>query len=124
MKHRPRVYIAGPMNPKHGGGAIEYLRNCNRMIEAARALIKAGFAPFCPAVDMFYFIGGMDDETPTAEEIKSYSMAWLPGCDAILMMPGSENSAGANAELDAAVRLGIPHFKNIDALYKHFSTEE
>jgi hypothetical protein len=33
------------MNPRNGGGAIEYLRNCNRMIEAARALIKAGFAP-------------------------------------------------------------------------------
>lgn len=52
----PRIYIAGPMNPKHGGGAIEYLRNCHRMIEAARDLIKNGLAPFCPAVDMAYFI--------------------------------------------------------------------
>ena len=33
--NRPRIYIAGPLNPHKGGGAIEYLRNCSRMIEAA-----------------------------------------------------------------------------------------
>jgi hypothetical protein len=113
MTRRPRVYIAGPMNPKHGGGAIEYLRNCHRMIELARELIKNGFAPFCPAVDMAYFLGGMDDETPTAEEIKSYSMAWIPVCEAVITTIGWTHSGGALAELDEAARLGIPHFKNI-----------
>jgi hypothetical protein len=122
MTRRPRVYIAGPMNPKHGGGAIEYLRNCHRMIEAARELIKNGFAPFCPAVDMAYFLGGMDDETPTAEEIKSYSMAWIPVCEAMLLMPGWKDSAGTLAEIAEAERLGsIPRFTSIDALYRHFN---
>ena len=34
--HPPRIYIAGPMNPRNGGGAIEYLANCRhmRIIEA------------------------------------------------------------------------------------------
>lgn len=118
--HRPRVYIAGPLNPHNGGGAIEYLRNCSRMIEAARHLIKSGYAPFCPAVDAAYFIGGMDDETPTPEEIKSYSLAWLPACEAVITTIGYSHSVGALAELEEAVRLGIPHFKDVGALYKHF----
>jgi hypothetical protein len=117
---RPRIYIAGPLNPKGGGGAIEYLRNCDRMITLARELIKGGFAPFCPAVDMLYFIGGMDDETPTPEEIKEYSLAWLPTCEAIITTIGWIHSVGALAELDEAVRLGIPHFRDIAALYRHF----
>ena len=115
--NRPRVYIAGPLNPHNGGGAIEYLRNCSRMIEAARHLIKSGYAPFCPAVDAAYFIGGMDDETPTAEEIKSYSASWVGACAAILLMPGWEKSAGTLAEIEIAERLGIPVFKRMEMLY-------
>ena len=117
IKKRIRVYIAGPMNPRNGGGAIEYLRNCNRMIEAARILIKNGYAPFCPAVDAAYFLGGMDDETPTAEEIKSYSASWVGACAAILLMPGWEKSAGTLAEIEIAERLGIPVFKRMEMLY-------
>lgn len=116
--NRPRIYIAGPLNPHKGGGAIEYLRNCNRMIEAARILIKNGYAPFCPAVDAAYFIGGMDDETPTAEEIKSYSASWIRGCDAMLLMPGWAESGGTLAEIEIAERLNIPVFKSVVALLR------
>lgn len=111
--YRPRVYIAGPLNPHNGGGAIEYLRNCHRMIEAARYLIKNGCAPFCPAVDAAYFLGGMDDETPTAEEIKSYSASWIRGCDAMLVMPGWKQSKGTLAEIDIAHDLKIGAFENM-----------
>lgn len=116
--NRPRIYIAGPLNPHTGGGAIEYLRNCNRMIEAARDLIKAGCAPFCPAVDMLYFIGGMDDETPTAEEIKSYSASWIGACAAVLLMPGWSKSGGTLAEIEIAKSLNVPVFKNAGTMYK------
>jgi hypothetical protein len=115
--NRPRVYIAGPLNPHNGGGTIEYLRNCNRMIEATRTLIKCGYAPFCPAVDAAYFIGGMDDETPTAEEIKSYSASWVGACEAVLLMPGWEKSGGAKAEIEIAKRLNVPVFKSMNKLF-------
>jgi len=115
--NRPRVYIAGPLNPHNGGGAIEYLRNCHRMIEAARYLIKNGCAPFCPAVDAAYFLGGMDDETPTAEEIKSYSASWIRGCDAMLVMPGWKRSKGTLAEIEIARGLNIPVFKSMNKLF-------
>lgn len=105
-----RVYIAGPMNPRHGGGAIEYLRNCSRMIDAARDLIKAGFAPFCPAVDMAYFLGGPDDAAPTAAEIKAYSLAWMDACDCVLLMPGWRSSKGTLVEIQEAKRIGLPIF--------------
>ena len=117
---RPRIYIAGPMNPRNGGGAIEYLANCRRMIAVAVELIKKGFAPFCPAVDMLYFLNGEWAEPITGDEIKAYSMAWLDGCAAILMLPGNEHSAGASAELFEAIRLGIPNFNSIDRLISFF----
>lgn len=117
----PRIYIAGPMNPKHGGGAIEYLQNCNRMIEAARILIKSGFAPFCPAVDILYFIGGTDDEVPTQDEIKSYSLAWLPACEALFLMPGWKDSSGTLSEIAESDRIGpLPIFTDIPSLCRYF----
>ena len=120
MDLRPRIYVAGPMNAHNGGGAIEYLGNCRRMIAASVELIKKGYAPFCPAVDMLYFLNGEWAEPITGEEIKAYSLAFLPVCEAILMLPGSENSAGASAELMEAIRLGIPNFNNIDRLIAFF----
>jgi len=115
-----RIYIAGPMNPRNGGGAIEYLNNCNRMISVARQLIKLGFAPFCPAVDMLYFLNGESEEEITSSEIKSYSMAWIPACGAMLMMPGWRKSPGARAEFEFAFPLNMPVFFSIDSLAEHF----
>jgi hypothetical protein len=116
-----RVYIAGPLTPTAGGGPVEYLRNCSRMIDAARRLIKAGHAPFCPAVDMAYFLGASDADVPTtAEEIKAYSMAWLPACEAVLLMSGWQESAGTAAEIDEARDLQIPVFVDMGRIIKWF----
>jgi hypothetical protein len=121
MIKRQRIYIAGPMNPRNGGGAIEYLNNCNRMIDAARKLIKLGFAPFCPAVDMLYYLGGPIDESPTPDEIKAYSLDWLPACEAMLLMPGWQESSGVLAEIDASDKLGpLPIFTEIEKLAAYF----
>jgi len=38
--NRPRIYIAGPMNPRNGGGAIEYLANCRRMMPSPSSSLK------------------------------------------------------------------------------------
>lgn len=121
MDRRPLIYVAGPMNPRNGGGAVEYLGNCRRMIAASVELIKKNFAPFCPAVDMLYFLNGEWAEPITGEEIKAYSMAFLPVCQAILMMPGSEHSAGAQAEAEVAHVLNIPTFNSIESLAVFFS---
>jgi len=120
MDRRPRVFISGPMSPTKTGSPIEYLANCRRMIAAAVELIKKGFAPFCPAVDMLYFLNGEWADPITGEEIKAYSLAWLPVCEAILLMPGWKDSAGARKELALAVRLGIPKFNSIDGLLYYF----
>lgn len=111
-----RIYIAGPLTP-HDGGAIEYLQNCRRMFEAAIWLIKHGFIPFCPALDMHYFLSApSDEEMPTGEEIKSYSLEWLKVCDAALLMPGWEKSGGAKKEIRIARKNDIPVFEKAEDL--------
>ena len=112
------------MNPRKGGGVIEYLNNCNRMIDAARKLIKLGFAPFCPAVDILYYLGGLIEASPSSDEIKAYSMAWVPACDAMLMMPGWRDSAGAQAEFDFAAPLGMSVYFSIETLIKDFKIKD
>jgi hypothetical protein len=49
-------------------------------------------------------------------------MAWIPVCEAMLLMPGWKDSAGTLAEIAEAERLGsIPRFTSIDSLYRHFN---
>lgn len=122
--NRPRVFISGPMTPTGTGSPIEYLANCRRMIDAARYLIKNGCAPFCPAVDAAFFLGGTDDETPTAEEIKSYSASWVGACAAVLLMPGWEKSGGALAEIEIAQGLNIPVFKSMNKLFAALGADD
>jgi hypothetical protein len=122
MEHtRHRIYIAGPMNPRNSGGAIEYLHNCNNMIDVARELIKMGFAPFCQAVDMLYFLNGSPDESPSSQEIKDVSIEWLKQCEAMLLMPGWRESPGTLAEIDVSSKLGpMPIFTEIEKLVAYF----
>ena len=95
------------------------------MIEIARILIKKGFAPFCPAVDMLYFLGGADEEAITSDEIKSYSLAWLPTCAVLFLMPGWRESAGTLSEIEEADRIGpLPIFTDIPSLCKYFEGQE
>jgi hypothetical protein len=91
------------------------------MIDASRKLIKLGFAPFCPAVDMLYYLGGPIDGSPSPDEIKAYSLAWLPACEALLLMPGWRDSSGTLAEIDASSTIGpLPIFTEIEKLVAYF----
>ena len=95
-----RIYIAGSLTPKGNrddcqNAAIEYLLNCRDMIAAGVSLMKKGWAPFCPAQDMLYFLYLRPGESIGESAIKDMSLAWLDASDAILLLPGWKKSRGS-----------------------------
>jgi|Deesub1362A_J573_1020465.scaffolds.fasta_scaffold00107_61 hypothetical protein len=118
-----RVYIAGPLGPtglKSQYPAIDFLYNASDMIRISLEVFFAGFVPFCPALDMLFFLLLRRDlgEQITDPMIKRYSIDWLEVCDAMLLCPGWEKSRGALAEIEFAKERGIPIFEDLVDLKK------
>lgn len=113
-----RVYCAGPLSPtgdKSANLAINYEYNRHVMIELAVAVLKAGYSPFCPALDAPYFlVGGMDNRI-TEAQIKRSSMDFLEVCDCVVLCPGWRKSPGTLKEIERADELGIPVFSSLRA---------
>lgn len=111
-----KVYVAGAMS----GNELEYLRNLRKGIRLSVEVLQAGYIPFSPFIDYPFFLALREDEEITGEQIKNYSMEWLKVCDAILLVPGWENSKGTKAEIEKAIELNIPIFTSLEELRKNF----
>jgi hypothetical protein len=53
-----------------------------------------------------------------------YSFAWLEASDAVLLVPGWENSKGTIAEIARAKVLNIPVFETLESVIIYFSGHE
>jgi len=99
-----RVYIAGPYTQG------DQAQNVRRAIDAAEAVMQAGFAPYVPHMSHFHhMIHAHFYETWLAIVI-----AFLRVCDALLRLPGL--SPGADREVALARKLGIPVFYSVSEL--------
>jgi len=107
---RHRIYISGPLTSS--GNVLD---NLARAVDAARALIDAGFAPFCPHLTYHVDPGS---EYPHATWIE-IELPWVAVADALLRLPGE--SVGADLEVARAEELGIPVFATISDLAGHFT---
>jgi len=92
------IYVAGP-----------YRGNVDKNVQAARdcaiALWGAGHAVICPHANTYR----MDEGTGiTSDDLIKGDLNMLARCDAIMMLPGWEDSEGATIELKHADALGIP----------------
>lgn len=96
-----RIYIAGPLN----AGAVEYLRNVSRMIQVGISVRRVGYAVFVPALDLLM---GIVDGAFSYNDYAENNLAWLEVSDAVLVLPGYEESKGTLAEIKRASELGIP----------------
>ena len=110
---RPRIYISGPLTSS--GNVVE---NLDRAMAAARSLIDAGFAPFCPHLTYHVDPGG---EYPHATWM-AIELPWVSVADAVLRLPGE--SLGADLEVGEAEMFGIPAFTTIADLTDHFAVAE
>ena len=106
---RPRIYISGPLTSS--GNVTE---NIDRAMAAARALIDAGFAPFCPHLTYHVDPG---EAIPHATWM-AIELPWVSVADAVLRLPGE--SLGADIEVARAEEAGIPVFTSITDLVGHF----
>lgn len=108
------VYIAGPytsLTRNRGLGADAYHdieRNIAKAREAAAWLANHGIGFFCPHLNSDHF----EVITPDVPADYWYEMdlQFLKACDAILLLPGWEDSKGSCAERDLAVERGMRLF--------------
>lgn len=102
------VYVAGPFRGPSHWAIAENIRAAERM---ALEVWRLGAAAICPHLNTAHFQGELPDQV------------WLEGdlaivrrCDALLLTPEWERSAGARAEKEFAEHLGLPVFQNSEAL--------
>lgn len=81
-------------------------------------LMLKGFAPFCPWLDHQFQFMLQGDEKLVVEDYYEYSLAWLEVSQAMLVLPGFENSKGTAKEIERAKELFIPVFYHVEDLIK------
>ena len=106
------VYIAGPYRAKD---AWQREQNIRRAEEAAFLVAEAGMVPLCPHTMTRYFDGTITDDYWLAA-----TMALLERCDAVLLLPGWEQSVGSRAEVRRARESRIALFLALDELKAWF----
>lgn len=99
-----RVYIAGPYTK--GDVAV----NVRNAMEAGTRVIEAGHSPFIP--HLYHFVHMQQPQVYTVWT--NLDLAWVEACHALYRLPGE--SAGADDEVDYALKLGIPVFKYMSEL--------
>jgi len=107
-----RIYIAGPYSANN---VMDVLRNIRNGIDISRQVFTMGYAPFCPWLDYHFVLMDLTDSL-TLDDFYRYSMDWLEVSDALLVLPGYENSNGTLAEIKKAQELKIPIFYDIKDL--------
>jgi hypothetical protein len=107
----PVVYIAGPYRAATPAG-IEL------NIQAARALglqaVRRGWAPIIPHCN-FGLLDLVDPNIGDAFWLAA-TMEHMRRADAVLLVPGWQNSSGTQAEVREAERLNIPVYHSLEKL--------
>lgn len=94
------VYLAGPYR---GANPAETERNIRTAQRYAMALTEAGIAVYSPHLNTAHFDGLQPDEW-----FFKHGLEMLRRCDALVVMPGFENSSGTLREVMEAQKLQIP----------------
>lgn len=116
-----RVFVAGLYSKTNESNVLlGCMENIRVGISICQYLIRCGYAPFCPWLDFMYFL--ISPNRITEDQIKKYSLAFLPVCEAVLVLSNRPDS-GVNAEIKRAEDLGIPVFHSMQGLNKYFRGE-
>lgn len=103
------IYTAGPFRPTEAGNMYETHQNIERAKLAALQIWRAGHVALCPHANTgLEFQGAAPDDVWLAGDL-----VLLERCDAILMLPGWEDSSGAKLEKAYAVDKGLSVFYTV-----------
>ena len=103
------VYVAGPL---FGPNDWEIRRNIHRAAALGYEVAKLGAYPRIPHTNTgSVFIGTLTPEFWYAGTLEA-----LRRCDAVILVNGWEESKGARAEVEEAVRRNISVFTRVDEL--------
>ena len=103
---RPTLYIAGPYSAGHGRTVADNIAVARRYAVAAA---RAGWMPFTPHLNTAGFeidCPGISHEEWLAGDLRILKKL-APGCDAMLVLPNWEQSAGTNLEVGWAKHIGL-----------------
>lgn len=117
MEKKFKVYVAGKLNDM----AVDYIKNCYKMIKVAKVARDAGFSVYVPCID---FLEGLVDGSFGYADYFENSQPWLEVADAILLVPGWETSTGTAKELALAHSLDIPVFYDVESMKGYFNGKE
>jgi hypothetical protein len=104
--------------------------NVRAGVAAANALILAGFVAYCPMIDFQFFLSLYPGEEISEKVIRECAVSFVEHwAEAVLVLPGWEESKGVRGEVTAAIKCQIPvfydemgitkHFEAYDLIYKH-----
>lgn len=104
------IYLAGPYST---GSILEIADHICQGRDMAIELMERGYAPYCPWLDWELAVR---KHRLTVEHFKQCGLTILAKCDAMLLLPGWEDSRGTREEIAFARMLNIPVFTTIDAI--------
>jgi hypothetical protein len=111
-----KIYVAGPISDVKTSNVY---RNLREGVKVSARLLKLGFIPFCPFLDMpFNYFEDLNDD-----EIYNYGLAWIEDCDALLCFDkGWQRSIGTRLEIMRAIDLQVPVFFDIETMQAFFDS--
>lgn len=118
------IYIAGRYTGRtHDAESyFEIQHNIAAAAETARKLARLGYGFFCPHQHSAHFGVIAPDIQP--DFWYEQDLHFMYDCDALLMLPGWEDSKGAKNERAEAMQTGIPVFYNIWELAEKMPAED
>ena len=114
-----RIYVAGAYSSDN---VISILDNMRRGMRLSTEVLLKGYAPFVPWFDYHFQLMLREEEKLSVEDYYKYGLAWLDVSNAVLVVPGSENSVGTQREIERAKELRMPVFYNLKDLEEHFGS--
>jgi uncharacterized radical SAM superfamily protein len=99
------IYLAGKYS---SDSELEHTRNVNRARTAAIELWEAGHAVICPHLNSLMFEKMCD---VSYDNFLSGYVEIMKRCDAIVLLPGWQDSFGAKTEYAAAFSAGVKSYE-------------
>jgi hypothetical protein len=100
------IYLATPIRPKNGKTLEENVQYAKSL---ALELWKKGYTVFCPAANSDLPVSLADKEVE-ADRWLNGDIEILARCDALVVSPGWQLSAGVKGEIACAEMYGIPTY--------------